>query len=223
MDVKEIIRRYRVDANDMVEPYFVADIVLMDWINDAIDEACVRGRLIFDAHSPNVCHIAVTSGLALYPLHQSVYEVCKAWFDPADGQLGRMLTQVSPFTLDKTYYENWRDMRGMPQYFIQTDTTVQLVPQPDVDGTVKMDVYRLPILPLETDDGIPEIHRAHHVHLIQWLLYKGFSIPDSEFFDPQRAELAKQNFEDYFGIRPDSDLQRIVNQDRPHGVEPFWP
>ena len=30
MDVKEIIRRYRVDANDMVEPYFVADIVLMD-------------------------------------------------------------------------------------------------------------------------------------------------------------------------------------------------
>ena len=114
-------------------------------------------------------------------------------------------------------------MRGIPQYFIQTDTTVQLVPQPDVDGTVKMDVYRLPILPLETDDGIPEIHRAHHVHLIQWLLYKGFSIPDSEFFDPQRAELAKQNFEDYFGIRPDSDLQRIVNQDRPHGVEPFWP
>ncbi|RPP87255.1 hypothetical protein IPC1125_34030, partial [Pseudomonas aeruginosa] len=60
-------------------------------------------------------------------------------------------------------------------------------------------------------------------HLVQWALHRGFSIPDMESFDPNRAALAEAAFTAYFGERPDSDLRRITREDVPHHVEAFWP
>ena len=76
---------------------------------------------------------------------------------------------------------------------------------------------------MELDGDVPEINQIHHVHLIQWALHKAYSVPDSEFFDPNRSALAEQEFTDYFGPRPDSDVRRITREDVPHVVQPFMP
>lgn len=57
--------------------------------------------------------------------------------------------------------------------------------------------------------------QTHHPHLVEWALHKAFSVPDAEFFDPNRAQIAEAKFIDYFGERPDSDLRRITREDVP--------
>jgi hypothetical protein len=64
--------------------------------------------------------------------------------------------------------------------------------------------------------GKPEIHQAHHEHLLQWALHKAFGIPDSDGFDPGRSALAERAFTAYFGPMPDSDLRRETRSDVPH-------
>lgn len=78
-----------------------------------------------------------------------------------------------------------------------------------------MEVYRLPIKLLVNDSDKPEIHEAHHAYLVHWALHRAFSKPDSDGFDPQRADTSERAFTDYFGPRPDSDLRRSTRHDEP--------
>ncbi|WP_442757332.1 phage adaptor protein, partial [Pseudomonas aeruginosa] len=54
MTLADLIRRVRTDANDMVEPYFWSDQDVADWLNDAVREAAVRGRLIHESQADAV-------------------------------------------------------------------------------------------------------------------------------------------------------------------------
>ena len=92
----------------------------------------------------------------------------------------------------------------------------------EVGDTLQMEVYRLPMLSL-ADSDTPEIHEAHHEHLVQWALHRAFSIPDTEAFDPARAASAEATFTRYFGLLPDSDLRRRTREDVPHHNEAILP
>ena len=224
MQLSYLISRFRTLANDKVEPYFIDDDSVIDWLNDAVSEACIRGRLLHESQNNDVCKIAVLTGSSRYQLHESLYELSRIWFEPSDGTKGQYLTLMSAELLDHYYDgENWRVKQGKPEHIVQDDTGVRLVPIPILDGELQLEGYRVPINQMEDDTDVPEINSIHHVHLIQWILHKAFSVPDSEFFDPNRSAIAEQAFTDYFGIRPDSDLRRITREDTPHHVQPFMP
>ena len=223
MQLSQLISRFRTLANDKVEPYFIDDASVIDWLNDAVSEACIRGRLLYESQNNDVCKIAVLTGSSRYQLHESLYELSRVWFEPSNGSYGAYLALMSPESLDRTYDENWKALSGFPRFIIQDDTGIRLVPIPDVDGELQLEGYRVPLSAMQNDTDKPEINQIHHVHLIQWVLHKAFSVPDSEFFDPNRSALAEQQFTDYFGPRPDSDLRRITREDMPHNVIPFMP
>lgn len=223
MELGELIRRFRVEADDKAEPYFIETEDVKAWLNDAVKEACIRGRLLHESSNDAVCKIAVTAGSAHYPLHESLYEITRIWFVPTNGDVSHPLSLVSTGELDRIHYNNWAEQHGKPGYAVQTDTSIRLVPMPDVDGTIAIEGYRVPITEMVTDSDQPEINKIHHEHLIQWVLHKAFSVVDAEFFDPNRAGIAEQAFTDYFGARPDSDLRRITREDTPQNVQPFMP
>lgn len=223
MQLKELIRRFRVQANDKVEPYFNEDEDVIAWLNDAVKEACIRGRLLCESQNSDVCKIKVNAGRSNYDLHNSLYELTRIWFEPADGKTGSFISITSTENLDRTYYRDWKSMSEFPRFLIQDDTTIRLVPCPNIDGELQLEGYRVPLVDLDCLDDEPEINNLHHVHLIQWALAQAFSVPDAEFFDANRAAMAEQAFTDYFGQRPDSDLRRITREDVPHHVIPFMP
>ena len=66
MTLAELISRVRTDANDKVVPYFWSDEEVTAWLNDAVDEAAIRGRLIHESAIPEVCMIAVQASTTLY-------------------------------------------------------------------------------------------------------------------------------------------------------------
>jgi len=223
MILSELIRRFRVAAFDNEQPYLFADEDITDWLNDAVKEAAIRGRLIHDSVNPAVCSIAVVAGTSSYPLHEALYEIDSIhWLNVDDPYRVNPLSLIS----QEDMADRWHDWRtrepNSPEYAIQHDTGIRLVPTPKDAGTLHIEGYRTPLVPMVLDTDRPEINIIHHEYLIHWALHKGFGIPDSEVFDMNRSALAEQEFTDYFGMRPDSDLRRITREDVPHVVKPFW-
>ena len=221
MRLDDLIRQFRVRANDVVEPHLFADQDVIDWLNDAEEQACVRARLIREDELESVCRIALTPGTHTYALNPLVYEIISLWIKPASGRK-RPVTLRSREWLNH-HLPEWRDFTRPAEITIQDDTTVRIVGAVEVGDTLELECYRLPLRPMANDTDKPEIHQAHHQHLIDWALHRAFSVPDAEAFDPNRAALAEQAFTRYFGPLPDSDMRRITRHDVVHHNTVYLP
>lgn len=221
MTLEDLIARYRTDANDKVVPYFCTDSEVTAWINDAVNEACLRGRLIHESSDDDIIKIAVIANTSVYQLHAALYELDYVSFALPDEE-SSPVKLVSREWLDDNV-SNWRYLTGDPEFGIQSDKSIRLVPKPENNGTLIMEGYRLPVAPLVEQADEPEINPEHHRHLINWALHKGFSMPDAEFFDAKRAAEAEEKFIKYFGLRPDYDMRRKVREDEVQHVVAFMP
>ena len=68
------------------------------------------------------------------------------------------------------------------------------------------------------EDDEPRIPLAHHIHLVQWALHVGYSLPDAETFNPGKSQAAEAEFARYFGARPDADLRADTRNDETHRI-----
>lgn len=214
MTFEDLLRRFRALAKDRVEPYRAENEDVLDWLNDAQAQACVRRRLLVAEGDPALCEIALQPAQVAYPLHRAIYEIISLRIVAATGQV-RFITLQTREWLDAEL-PDWRDYPRPACFAIQTDTGLRMVGTIDVGDVLHLEAYRLPLKNLANDADEPEIHDAHHEHLIQWALHKAFSVPDSELFDPNRAALAEQAFSAYFGALPDADMRRSTREDVAH-------
>ena len=223
MTLAELISRYRILANDKAEPFFVSDDEARDFLNEAEYQACIRGRMIHAADDSEVCDVAVSAGRAQYDFHASLIEIDNCCFrEDGAAHRGPPIGFSSQEWLDDCI-QDWRDQSGVPKYAILNDTSIRLVPRPSVGGLLIFEGYRAPKRPMSKTTDSPEIARHHHEHLVQWVLFRAFSIPDSEFIDPSRAAAAEAAFTAYFGPLPDADLRRLTREDFPHVTQSFMP
>ena len=72
MTLEDLIYRFRVLSLDNVTPPFWADEDVIDWLNEAQNEACIRARLIREDELEAVCTIALTPGTHTYALNPLV-------------------------------------------------------------------------------------------------------------------------------------------------------
>lgn len=223
MTLEQLIARFRIDADDLVpNPYHWLDEWLIDWANEAQSEAAVRARLLLDDFTPSLCEIAVVAGQASYPLHPKVYEVATIAFKASGADRRNGLELMSREKLDRMQ-PGWRDLpQDTPRFAIQSESRLRLAPIPSQDGQLLLEAYRLPLKALANDNDKPEIHEAHHPYLVQWMLYRAFSRPDSDTRDPGRAAVALDVFERYFGPRPDADLRRSTRHDEAHATVGYF-
>lgn len=222
MNLEQLIAQFRVDAGDTVATYLFEDEWVAGWMTEATAEAAIRGRLLMEASNPAVCQIAVTAGVAVYPLHTSLFELVHLRFVPTGSTRSEPVTLVTREELERIR-PRWRDDADRLEFAIQDDTRVQLVAPPTANGILHIEGYRVPLKALANDNDKPEISAAHHHHLVHWALHRAFSRPDAEAFDAGRAAKAEAEFTRYFGMRPDSDLRRSTRSDEAHTNKAFWP
>lgn len=216
MTLDELVKDFRTTTQDKVEPYLFESSDVARWLVEAEQEACIRGRLLHESADDSVCEIDIVAGEAVYPLHPALYEIDHLGLAQPGARERQQVTLVSREWLDRNH-SGWRDHSGVPRFAVQGDIDIRLVPMPSASATLKIECYRLPLRGLSTDKASkPEIHPSHHRHLVNWALYRAFSVPDSETLDLGRAGDALAAFTDYFGDRPDSDLRRITRQDVEH-------
>jgi hypothetical protein len=196
MTLLDLIAHYRALADDRVKPYFIEDGLLTLFANEAQEQACRRAQLIVDASS-DFLTIETEPLEPLVMLDKRVLDVLRVFVQ--DTPFGSLLP-ASTAMMD-AHYGQWHADRGMPYYFVTNWQTgaIRLYPTPESRLSIQLQVVRLPLAPMQADTDTPEIRTEYHHALVQWMLHRGFSIPDSEQFDPGRAALALQQFQNEFG------------------------
>lgn len=221
MNLEQLIKQFRIDADDLTEPHFWDAEWIAVWLTEAQTEAAVRGRLLYEAADPAVCQIAVAANAATHDLHKALFELVHLRFQPTGAATSSVLYIKTREELDRIR-PGWRDETGTPRHAIQDDTRITLVPRPEAAGTLHIEGYRVPLKALENDTDKPELNEAHHRHLVHWALHRAFSKPDSETIDPARAATAEATFTRYFGPSPDADLRRSTRHDEVQTNKAFW-
>ena len=210
-------RRVRLLAQDTTLPYLWQDEDIDDWLNEAQQEAAIRARLLraTPASHPALCEFSLTAGETAIALPEQLYEISyQEWVIGAER---RPLKLVSREWMDTTL-PGWRAMPAAePDYLVQDRQALEVVPPPIADGAVLIEGYRLPE-PMGADDEEPGIPLAHHIHLVQWALHVGYSLPDAETFNPGKSQAAEAEFTRYFGARPDADLRADTRNDETHRI-----
>lgn len=197
MQLSELITLFRQEADDTVQPYLWSDAELIDFANDAQDEACRRGRLLVDSTTPEITSRSVlVADNGLLPLDARVLFIRRARL------AGRVALQRMNMQDMESWNAFWQDMApGTPTMFITDYSTgyVQLWPMPDANSTLLLTVVRMPMNQMNDGSDVPEIAPRWHRSLRHWMLYRAYSKQDSEANDPKKAADSLALFEQEFG------------------------
>jgi len=223
VNVADFIDEFRDAVDDHADPPFWSSENIVRYLNEAVQEACERAKLIEDRSTPAVCSITLQAGESTYPLHPSVFEIKRLTFR------GRPLDETSVEELDADV-PGWEARSGQPRLYIFEQASglrpaqVRLVPTPTATDTIALTVCRGALKPLSADNdaGRPEMPERFHRRLLDWVLHRAYLKQDADAFDPSKAAVSLGLFVQAFGERPDANVQRKRRDKRPPVVRMHW-
>ena len=223
MKVADFIEGFRSSVGDNEVPYFWSAEEIVRYLNEAVQEACERAKLIEDRSTAAVCSITAQSGESTYSLHPSVFEIRRLTFN------GRRLDETSVEEMDQDC-PGWESRSGQPRAFIFEQASgvqpakVRLVPTPTAAGPIALTVVRGALKPLSADLDLarPELPERFHERLMDWVLHRAYLKQDADIFDPNKAATSLALFVQAFGERPDANVQRKRRDKRPPVVRVNW-
>jgi hypothetical protein len=166
---------------------------LLEYAQDAENEACERADLIIDSTSA-FTDIAVNTSTGTYGIASTVISVRSAML--ASGT--EPLMETTEEVLDKSV-SGWRTATGTTRSYVLTPTNqIILYPIPSASSTVNLTVSRFPNTPM-TLVGSPEVDARYHQGLMIWMVYRAYMKNDSETLNTDKAADYLKLFESYFG------------------------
>lgn len=223
MKAADFITEFRSAVADTETPHFWSSENIVRYLNEAVQEACERAKLIEDRSTPAVCTITLEPNVSTYQLHPSVFEIKRATLR------GRPLDETSVEEMDDEC-PGWENLKGLPGCFIFEpaagirSASIRLVRMPTQADTLALTVYRGALKPLsaDLDTGKPEIPERFHERLMDWVLHRSYLKQDADTFDPSKAAVSLALFVQAFGERPDANVQRKQRDRRPPIVAINW-
>lgn len=223
MKVADFIDGFRSTVGDNEVPYFWSAEDIVRYLNEAVQEACERAKLIEDRRTPTVCSLTLQAGVSTYDLHPSVLEIKRLTLN------GQKLDETSVEELDEDC-PGWELLSGKPTLFIFEQASgiqpprLRFVRSPVSAGAVALTVFRGALKPLsaDLDTAKPEIHERLHERLMDWVLHRAYLKQDADTFDPGKAAQSLALFVQAFGERPDANVQRKQRDRRPPVVQINW-
>lgn len=221
-ELGQLIEDCREELDDEVAPYLWDDTYLTKRLNEAVEEAAVRARLLVESSRADICQVALVAGQAQYTLHPSVVVIRRAVLasDRSDP-----LCRTTTAALDG-HRCRWRAEAGTPEFLVrdQQSRTFFVSPVPTQDDVLHLTVWRRP-----TDDELMEdssdepcIDEAHHDKLMHWACFRALSKRDSEQNSSKDAERHQFEFETAFGPRPTAAQLQVLATDPVTGTRAVW-
>jgi hypothetical protein len=197
MTLGELITAFRRDTNDKTTPYLWSDSEVTEYANDAMFQACRRGRLITDSSSPECCSVTITAPAVDAPLHDSIIYVAEVLLPD-----GFPLRKLSRRYMDWAV-PGWRlQTADTPEAWVPDFSSRRLRPYPaPVNAiTLGLTVVRNQLV-LMTDpvNDSPEIPARYHSALVHWMRHRAYTRPDSDTKSEKLAEAAEERFAAEFG------------------------
>jgi hypothetical protein len=161
-----------------------AEAVLATWTIEAEREGAERSRYL---RTTSADDIALVAGTSEYVFPGDIVQLDSI---KVSGQT-RSLIRLSR-ELFEHYCLNEGD--GVPLYFFLEENTLSVYPTPNDAGTLKIYGRRLP-----RGAALSETPARLHEALINWLLFRYYSIRDADMYSPDMAAAYLTRFEDVFG------------------------
>lgn len=195
MKLRELIELFRQEVDDLTEPQLWSDAEVIDYANDAQNEACRRARLLVDSSTTAIVQLAYTTSglLTLDPRVLFVRRARLAGQRPLTRKNMQDMESLDPYWQDRS--------ASTPLVFIPDYETGKLLiwPPPLVAGTVLMTVVRDPLAEMSSDQNVPEVAARYHRSLRFWMMVRAYGKQDSEANDPKKMAEAMAMFEQEFG------------------------
>lgn len=197
-EIEQLVRREIDDEVGLDADKYVRQWQILSYLNDAEREACIRGRLLTDSATADVCSIQLTAGVATYLFDPRILLVLRGKLTGA----AKPLSKIS-FTRMDELLDSWEDQSGEVVAFVtgMDKQQLRLFRVPSATGVLNLTVVRLPMQDV-TKTTSPEIAPYLHVSLVPWIKYRIYSNQDSELVNKARASEMLLQFETKFGKRP---------------------
>lgn len=197
MNLGQLIAQFRRDTDDTTVPFLWPDPSVINWLNEAEQEACRRSQLLIDSSTAALTPLTVTADNAFITYDTRIIKILRA---RPRGKL-----PVSIITAQEMDTRpNWEDETGVELRALVSDMAtdkLRTYPVLTVALTIDLTVQRLPLADMtELDADSPEIKALYHMKLIEWAKWRAYSMDDVDANDPLKAEKALANFEAEFGV-----------------------
>lgn len=212
MLVRDIVNNARSLLDDVVlsgtstRDLLYTDAELIDWTNEAINEAALRTHGLRQARD-----YVFSSGVARIPAGNDVLSVGEvAVFKSLPVPQRKHILREDDTT------EAWGLYDGVPSAIAYMDTPPELWlnSKPITDFTVTLDVAVYLLSPLAAGDAIP-LPEYQHKALVNWVLHKAYLKHDAETENLERSRRAENLFDRAFGVQQSfSNVETMRNTSR---------
>lgn len=196
MNKATLIARYRSLTDDISPKVSGTDEQITEWLNEGQRQAAFRKRLLIDG----TVRVSVRAAVASYALDRT-----GIWIRRAKLALQAVpLAPVDYRDLDRSRH-GWETQTGTPERYVRgleeigQPLVFRPYPIPVLNDTATLVVVREPLDDLAGADDEPEIDLRWHEDLVHWALFRGFSRPDADFLDADKALKYYERFEAVFG------------------------
>lgn len=191
---------FRVEMNDVAEPYLWSDDFIYGAMDDAHKQFARKTDGIPDSSTAEVVEIPILAdgltGLyaADFALHPAILKIRSA--RRKDNGLPVGVVNLEDMAPNGMYFDG---VPGRLKTIItgMDENKVRVWPAPDADVTVALSVFRLPLTAITEADQDFEIAEQHHRHLLMWMKHLAYGVQDAETFDRTKSEEFKRRFEAY--------------------------
>jgi hypothetical protein len=193
MRPSELLELFRLELDDVAEPYLWSDTEFYVYLNEAQEMFVRQIGGIADRRS-SLTKISYKTGDQFRKFDPRILRI-KGAFDETNRILTiRNLDNFESGFLEDDYGSRFQSSlddtkTGSLRYLI-TDTEsneIQLYPLPDHDGFIRLYVYRLPENTISGASSELEIPSHQHLCLLNWVKYKALLKNDAETFDKSQA------------------------------------
>lgn len=158
-----------------------------------LDLTTITATVVNMAGGTSVTRLYFVPDQAVYGLHAKVLEVIRV-----KPSLTKKLTKKTTAEMDNIW-PAWEDAAsGTPLYWIsdQDNDKITIVPPPDTADTVKLTIYKIPLVAIadalpDNSPGIPEVY---HADLIPQILHYAYMKADEETFRPKLSAAHNARF-----------------------------
>lgn len=201
MTLQQLLDRWTSITRDDREPAFWPRARRVELLNEAAEEAAIRGRLI-DTDQLTASLVA-SDPYADYPAH--------AWSIREITLDGKRLQLVDREMLDESEGD-WERRTGTPVAVCEIDGRLRFYPIPEQDGEAQVRAFCVPETPLDENNlnGEPGLPELDHKYLLDYALSIAYLDMDADAMDPSRAAKHEAAFERRYGPTVTAATRRRV-------------
>lgn len=215
MTAGDIEDLFRLEVDDVVEPYLWSAAEALDYLNDAHNEAVRRIRAFVDSSTADIATVTAPVG-GLVTLDPRVLFVRKARFA---SRLPLRRMNMQDMEACNPFWQDTAQTTSYPEVFVTDVETgkLQLWPPNDTEYELLLTVVRDPLVQMDSRDDTPELNARYHRALRHWMAYRAYSKPDAETYRPDAAKAQAALFEQEFGRKSSAIDETWIEREQYEG------